>query len=182
MFSRSKISTSLAAGFIAAIIAGCATHDRENVGATRPDTRAVVQANGVASKDITAVADKMARGIMGVPEIANAQKVVRIVLLPVKVDTELSVDRSRFLEPIVARLNERAAGKVRFQARDLSGADSNSQQLKGVDYLLTGKLAGQTTVTSAGTTDYVLYSFELIDLKTTEIVWNGSHRIKKQGQ
>jgi len=47
--------------------------------------------------------------------------------------------------------------------------------------MLTGKLMGQTTRTSAGTSDYVLYTFELIDPNTSDIIWQGRHNIKKQG-
>ena len=38
-----------------------------------------------------------------------------------------------------------------------------------------------TTRTKAGTSDYILYSFQLIDPRTTEIVWEDSAEIKKQG-
>jgi PBP1b-binding outer membrane lipoprotein LpoB len=38
-----------------------------------------------------------------------------------------------------------------------------------------------TTRTSAGVSDYVLYSFQLIDARTTEILWEDAAEIKKQG-
>ena len=64
------------------------------------------------------VADKMAQGLMAVPEIAHAPKVPRIVLLPVKNDTRFPFNKDIFLDEIMALLNERGAGKVRFLARD----------------------------------------------------------------
>lgn len=186
------------------MIAGCASSGVDNPGGhrvveMRPDEKGFVQGTGVESQDIVAVADKMARGIMGVPEIANAKTVPRIVLLPVKNDTRFPFNKDIFLDEIMSMLNERASGKVRFLARDriselekerdlkrtgqvTSTTDPNIQQFKGADYMLTGKLIGQTTRTSEGTSDYVLYSFELIDPNTSEVIWNGSHRIKKQGQ
>jgi penicillin-binding protein activator len=158
-----------------------------------------VQGTGIESQDIVVVADKMARGLMTVPEIANASTPPRIVMLPVINDTRFPFNKDIFLDEIMALLNERAAGKVRFLARDrisdlekerdlkrtgqvTSSGDPNIQQFKGADLILTGKLVGETTRTSAGTSDYVLYSFELINPNTSEIIWNGSHRIKKQGQ
>ncbi|MDX1566101.1 MAG: hypothetical protein R3236_11875, partial [Phycisphaeraceae bacterium] len=57
----------------------------------------------------------------------------------------------------------------------------NLQEFRGADYFLTGKLSSLTTRTSAGTSDYVLYTFQLIDSRTTEIVWADQHEIKKQG-
>jgi PBP1b-binding outer membrane lipoprotein LpoB len=62
-----------------------------------------------------------------------------------------------------------------------SSTDASVNQFKGADFMLTGKLVGQTTKTSSGTSDYVLYTFELIDPNTSDIIWQGSHRIKKQG-
>ena len=35
--------------------------------------------------------------------------------------------------------------------------------------------------TSAGTSDYVLYSFRLTDARTSRIVWEDSAEVKKQG-
>ena len=63
-----------------------------------------------------------------------------------------------------------------------STTDPTLNQFKGADYFLTGTLIGQTTTSSAGRSDYILYSFKLIDPNTSEIIWQGSHRVKKQGQ
>jgi hypothetical protein len=62
-----------------------------------------------------------------------------------------------------------------------SVTDPRLQEFKGADYFLTGKLSGMTTRTTAGTSDYVLYSFQLIDARTSEIVWADQSEIKKQG-
>jgi len=95
-------------------------------------------------------------------------------------------------------LNERASGKVLFLARDrmaelekeralkqsgqvTSSTDPNINQFKGADFMLTGELTGLTTKTSSGTSDYILYNFQLLDPSTSDIIWEGSHRIKKQG-
>jgi penicillin-binding protein activator len=204
MCIRSTLTACVCLTLTAAVIAGCASSgiDKPNgVGVVemKPDEKGFVQGTGIESQDIVAVADKMARGVLAVPEIANAKGAPRIVLLPVKNDTRFPFNKDIFLDEIMSLLNERAAGKVRFLAREriselekerdlkrtgqvTSSTDANVQQFKGADYMLTGKLVGQTTRTSAGTSDYVLYSFELIDPNTSEIVWNGSHRIKKQGQ
>jgi curli biogenesis system outer membrane secretion channel CsgG len=95
-------------------------------------------------------------------------------------------------------LNEKAAGKVIFLARDrmadlererglkqsgavTSSTDPNLNRFMGADLMLTGELTSLTTRMSAGTSDYVLYGFQLIDPNTSEMIWEGSHRIKKQG-
>ena len=185
------------------LLSGCATSGVKNpsgTGVTRMDAseEGFVGGTGIESQDIVGVTDKMARGIMSVPEIVNAQGIPRIVLDPVDNQTRFRINNEIFLEEIMARLNESAAGKIRFLARNrmatlererelkrsgqvTSSTDPNVNQFRGADFFLTGKLLGQTTRTANGLSDYVLYSFKLIDPNTSEIVWQGSERIKKQG-
>jgi penicillin-binding protein activator len=187
----------------AALMTGCASSGVKNpdgvpVTELRADERGFVAGTGIESQDIVTVADKMARGVLAVPEIANAKSVPRIVMLPVINETRFRINKDIFLEEIMALLNEKSAGKVRFLARErmadlererqlkqsgqvTSSTDPNLNQFKGADFMLTGKLIGQSTRTAAGTSDYVLYSFQLIEPNTSDIVWSGSHRIKKQG-
>lgn len=176
------------------VIVGCMSDGADNpngvaVREPRPNEKNLVQGTGIESQDLATVTDKMARGIMAVPEIANAQKPPQIVLLPMKNDTRLPFNKGFFVDEITKLLNQSAAGKVRFAARArgskrteevTSDADPTIQRVNGADFILTGKLAEETTWTSEGTGHYVLYSFELVNPNTREIIWNGSHRIKKQ--
>src|SRR5262245_8116344 len=76
----------------AALVSGCASSGVKNpsgvpVTEMRADERGFVAGTGIESQDIVTVADKMARGVLAVPEIANAKSVPRIVMLPVINDT-----------------------------------------------------------------------------------------------
>jgi penicillin-binding protein activator len=62
-----------------------------------------------------------------------------------------------------------------------ANADPSVVEFKVADFFLTGKLSGLTTRTSAGTSDYILYTFQLVDARTSDIVWEDSAEIKKQG-
>ena len=62
-----------------------------------------------------------------------------------------------------------------------ASSDPNVQEFKGADYFLTGTLQGLSTRTTAGTSDYILYDFHLIDARTSAIVWEDSAEMKKQG-
>ena len=188
---------------LAIFISGCASTGVKNpsgvpVTEMKADERGFVAGTGIESQDIVTVADKMARAIVSVPEISNAKGVPRVVLLPVKNETRFPINKDIFLQEIMSLLNERSMGKVRFLARDrmadlererelkltgqvTSSTDPTAAQFKGADFMLTGKLMGQTTKTSSGTSDYVLYTFELIDPNTSDIIWQGRHNIKKQG-
>jgi penicillin-binding protein activator len=187
----------------AALWSGCASSGVKNpsgvpVTEMRPDERGFVAGTGVESQDLVAVTDKMARGILSVPQVANAPGQPRVVLDPVINETRFPINKDMFLTRIRLQLNSKSAGKVRFLARErmatlqqerelkqsgqvTSSSDPNVVEFKGADYFLTGKLQGLSTRTSAGLSDYVLYSFQLIDARTSDIIWEDSAEIKKQG-
>jgi PBP1b-binding outer membrane lipoprotein LpoB len=200
-------STSLLsrAGLLAAavVLGGCATtgvNQPAGVPPTemRPDERGFVAGTGIESQDLVSVTDKMARSVLGIPEIARAQAKPYIVLEPVTNNTRFPINKDIFLTRIRTQLNSKAAGHVSFLDREMmktlereralkqsgqvtASSDPNVVEFRGADYFLTGKLDGLTTRTSAGTSDYVLYSFRLTNARTSEIVWEDSAEIKKQG-
>jgi PBP1b-binding outer membrane lipoprotein LpoB len=164
----------------------------------KADERGFVAGTGVESQDLVAVTDKMARSILAIPQIAGASTAPRVVLNPVTNDTRFPINKSLFLDRIRAMLNSQARGKVVFLAREqmealererqmkiagqvTSTSDPNVVEFRGADYFLTGKLSGLSTRTRAGTSDYILYSFQLIDARTSDIVWEDFAEIKKQG-
>lgn len=186
----------------ALFLAGCATGVKNPSGVPvtemKADERGFVAGTGVESQDLVAVTDKMARGVLGIPEIAGAKVTPRIVLDPVVNETRFPINKDIFLTRIRTQLNEKSMGKVRFLDREMmktlererdlkrsgqvtASADPNVVEFRGADFFLTGKLQGLTTKTSAGTSDYVLYSFRLTDARTSEIIWESSSEIKKQG-
>ena len=188
---------------IAALASGCASSGVKNpsgvaVTEMRPDEQGFVAGTGIESQDLVRVTDKMARSVLGIPQVTSAQGVPRIVLDPVINNTRFPINKDIFLDRIRAQLNSKAQGKVIFLARErmaaleherqlkqsgqvTSSADPNVVEFKGADFFLTGKLDGLTTRTGAGTSDYVLYSFQLIDARTSDIIWEDSAEIKKQG-
>lgn len=186
-----------------AFLVGCASTGIKNpsgipVTQMSADERGFVAGTGVESQDIVAVTDQMARSILAIPEIANAQGIPRIVLEPVINETRFPINKDIFLTRIRGQLNSKARNKVRFLAREqmatlereqtlkqsgqvTSSSDPNVVEFKGADYFLTGKLQGLTTRAGAGTSDYILYSFQLIDARTSDIIWEDQAEIKKQG-
>jgi hypothetical protein len=191
----------LAAG--ALLLAGCASSSVKNpsgvpVTEMRGDERGFVAGTGVESQDLVAVTDKMARSILSVPAIAAATTPPLIVLDPVRNDSRFPINQDMFLTRIRGQLISKAQGKVTFLARDrwetlqkerelkrtgqvTSTTDPNLQEFQGANYFLTGKLQSLTTRTKDGVSDFVLYSFQLIDARTSAIVWEDFAEIKKQG-
>jgi PBP1b-binding outer membrane lipoprotein LpoB len=201
MTSRFLITSAVAA---AALLAGCATdagvQNPSGVPVTemRPDERGFVAGTGIESQDLVSVTDKMSRSILAIPEIARAQVKPYIVLDPVVNNTRFPINKDIFLTRIRTQLNSKAFGRVSFLDREIiktlereralkqsgqvtASSDPNIVEFRGADYFLTGKLDGMTTKTSAGMSDYVLYSFRLTNARTSEIVWEDSAEIKKQG-
>jgi hypothetical protein len=140
----------------------------------------------------------MARSILGVPQVASAVTPPVVLLDPVKNETRFPINKEMFLTRIRVLLNSKSAGKVQFLARDRMAAleaernrkltgqvttttDVRETEFKGGDYFLTGTLQGLSTRTSRGTSDYILYTFQLIDARTSAIVWEDFAEIKKQG-
>lgn len=188
----------------AAILAGCATAGVKNPSGTgvtemRADEKGFVGGTGVESQDLVRVSDKIARGILSAPQIANATTPPVVVLDPVINETRFPVNKNIFLDRIQSQLISKAAGKVMFMARErlatlekerdmkrtgqvTASADPRAQEFKGADYFLTGKLSGLSTASRGAVSDYILYTFQLIDARTGVIVWGGDDEIKKQGQ
>jgi len=199
----SKNLTPFSALVVAGLISGCASSGVKNpsgvpVTQMRPDEQGFVAGTGVESQDLVMVTDKMAKSILTTPQIVNAQGTPRVVLDPVNNNTRFPINKDIFLTRIRAELNSKARGKVIFLARDrmatlererqmkqsgqvTASADPNKVEFKGADFFLTGTLSGLTTRTSAGTSDYILYTFQLIDARTSDIIWEDSAEIKKQG-
>ena len=199
---RFLLVSSLVAG--AAGLTGCATSsgvpNPSGVPVTemKADERGFVAGTGIESQDLVSVTDKMARSILGIPQIARAQTAPSIVLEPVVNNTRFPINKDIFLTRIRTQLNSKSMGQVSFLDREMmktlererelkrsgqvtASADPNVVEFAGADYFLTGKLDGMTTRTSAGTSDYVMYSFRLTDARTSRIVWEDVAEVKKQG-
>lgn len=188
---------------VATFLTGCASSGVKNpsgvqVTEMKADERGFVAGTGIESQDLVAVTDKMARSILSIPQITNARGTPRIVLDPVQNETRFPINKDIFLTRIRTQLNSKSMGRVLFLARDrmatlererelkqtgqvTSSSDPNVVEFKGADFFLTGKLQGLTTRTTAGRSDYVLYSFQLIDPRTSDIIWEDAAEIKKQG-
>jgi hypothetical protein len=187
----------------AALVSGCASSGVKNPSGTgvtqlKADEQGTVVGTGIESQDLVAVTDKMARSVLGIPQIANAATPPVVVLDPVDNQTRFPINKDIFLTRIRSELNSKCRGKVTFLARDRMAAlekernlkregavtassDPAVQEFKGADYFLTGSLQGLSTRTKAGTSDYILYAFQLIDGRTSAIIWEDNAEIKKQG-
>lgn len=136
----------------------------------------------------------MARQIMSTPSIASAQNPPVVVILPVMNDTRFTINQQLFTRRLKALLATQCGNKVMFAARDRIEDVERERDLKreglvgssgegvlaGADYFLTGELTGLSQQSSTGQSDYILYTFRLINSETSLEEWNGFHEIKKE--
>lgn len=187
----------------ALLFAGCASSGVKNPSGVRvtqmnADEQGFVAGTGIESQDLVSVTDKMSRSILDTPQIQQAVGTPRVVLLPVVNDTRFGINKDIFTTRMRAMLNSKARGRVIFLAREnmaalererelkqagqvTSSSDPNVVEFKGADFFLTGKLSGLSGRTGAGISDFVLYTFQLIDARTSDIIWEDFAEIKKQG-
>jgi len=142
--------------------------------------------------------DKTLRSILGTPAIARATTPPRIALLPVSNNTRFPVNSNIFLSLLKARLNSEAPGKVIFLSRDKIEAVQAERELKrqgavegnpsrmtrapkGADFFLTASFDGMSQASAGATSDYILYTYKLIDTETDEEVFEEYEQIKKEG-
>ena len=160
-----------------------------------PDEEDRLGGTGIEATDVRTVARRMAGAVLGIPEIANANGVPRIGLLPVKNSTRFVIEKDIFTKKIRIELNRNAAGKVRFLARDRIDdilkerkakreelvTASKETDLYGLDFYLTGEIVGLSKATRGHRSDYIIMSFQLIDAETSDIVWEDAYEVKRVG-
>lgn len=194
--SRIAFVTVTAAGTL--LISGCAS-DQPQASQPRyvdPTAQGQVAGTGIESQDLITATDKMVRKILETPRLqASKGETPVIALLPVENRTRFPIDKEIFNTRIKALLNEKANGQLIFVARDRMDAVRKEKELKeqgqvtsgtrrkayGADYFLTGELSGLSTSSETGKSDYLLFTFRLIDTETSQEIWEGYHELKKEG-
>jgi PBP1b-binding outer membrane lipoprotein LpoB len=147
---------------------------------------------GIESKDIDSISEKMTADLLQSSFYLN-QKTTPIIVLEGTyfinessfiINTNLLADRMRI------SLIRQAASKIRFVTRQNLDAIIEEAQTSGSDidiveaqYRMTAKIASIHKVSneSGAQSNYFQFSFELLDLQTSAIVWANIYDIKKIG-
>jgi hypothetical protein len=136
---------------------------------------------GLDPQDLVMVADKMARSILSIPQIANAATPPTIVLKPVENQTSQKLDVTLLTERIRNALLRTgrvvvAESSDRNEAALLSGARS----LPTPDFTFTGKIIEMKDRSEKTYSSYYNFSFALTATNGL-IVWADSAEMKKTG-
>lgn len=170
---KSLLSLSLLA------LVGCSDKPHE-YGRGHPDVDSLdPRDRGLQSKDVIAASDQMAMDLLQCPELANSQSRWTIVATGMENQTlRRRCNYDVFMERLKANLADQAQGRIQLiqnrdtyrnlQNRELEGAERNP-----------GPAGTQPQLALKGTvmdlpnrgTDYFLFTFELDDLNSREVVW-----------
>lgn len=148
------------------------------------------------SKDLETVTQNMARGLIQVPQIANAKTAPRIVFADVTNNTNEILNKNMFLRKIRTLLMKNAAGRMIFVDRDRWAEIQKEREMKragtvtasgkkmmsGADFILTGVLDSLDKASGGRRSTYTRYSFRLTDAESGDIYWEDAYEVKKVGK
>lgn len=150
---------------------------------------------GTSSNDVQTMAERMAREIANI-NWSQEGSTPRIAVLPLVNETRFRVDPKLLQNKLVRDLVKYSAGKVQYLARDseqavmaerakkragLYDSGETTKAMAGADYLLKGEMRALSKASRQGVSDYIVYSFTLLNAETATILWAGDFETKKVG-
>ncbi len=176
------------------LTAGCAVKTKQTT-YVDPDAYSAVEGTGIEARDVRAVVQEMARGILSAGVITEFDGTPRIAVEPVKNRSRFLIDQDIFTTEITDILVQNADGKLAILNREIvdqimaererkrSGeADAHSlSALAGADFFLTGEVQSLSASDGATQSDYVVIRFQLTDAETGIVGWSNSFEMKKEG-
>ena len=174
------------ATFVAAVLCGCATPAHY----IDPDgNEPVVSLNAVDIQDFTTAADALVGQMLMRDAFAGTKK-PRIALSLIKNDTTQNFDVSLLTDKVQQRILESGLATVSMSMSIDRKRDVVRQEMAGMgatetilpDLTLIGKIAEvQARASSTKQVSYV-FSMQLADAKTGDLVWMGEKTVTKQGE
>lgn len=175
------------------LLAGCAGPRVERMDVDAPSPIADTTTD---SQDLRTIAQRMARGIVTVQQVSQADSPPRVAFLEINNRTNQIIDKEIFLNSIRTLLIQHSGGKVIFldrarinqivaerelKRKGIVGA-SERKTLSGVDFFLTGELNAIDKVEGKTRATYTRYSFRLTDAESSDIIWEDAYEMKKVTQ
>ncbi len=124
---------------------------------------------GTSSADIRSMAERMARDIASLTFPKN-KETIRIALTTIDNQTRFPINPNIIKDRLLTDLVEFSQGGIlRF-----------TEKTEGADYILSARITALSKGSSAGVSDYLLYSFKMLD-KDDTVAWMKAYETKKQG-
>jgi len=188
------------AGISAAILTasiGCGKKfEIRDVDPGRPGT---VRNLGPESQDAIQLSDQLTRSLLSSRASSQWTTPPTIVLYEFANNTRHAFSGEVFSSRLKVELARNADGRIMFVARDMWDAIVRERELKrsgqadydpnlrsqaqaGGDYFLKGRADGLAAVSTKGQSDYILYTYKLVDAETGIEVWEDSFETKREGR
>ncbi|MBH1988807.1 MAG: hypothetical protein I8H75_04370 [Myxococcaceae bacterium] len=126
--------------------------------------------------DVRTMAERMAREILSI-DWPKAGLLPRVALSPLDNQTRFRIDPKLLQNKLVKDLIAFSKGRVAFWAQN-----SEKSRIVGTDYCLNGEMRSLSKASKEGVSDYIVYSFQLVDAETGVILWMGDYEAKKLGK
>lgn len=155
-----------------AFVSSCASVTKQSANRVVLDAsqESEVEGTGTSSADIRSMAQRMALEISGIQFPEKTER-VRIALTTFKNDTRFPFSPSIIKNRLLTDLVEHSVGtKLQF-----------TEKAEGASYFLSCTIEALSKGSSQGVSDYLLYSFKLLD-KADTVVWAKAYETKKQGK
>lgn len=189
-----------AAMAIAAIAGGATACKKHEIRDIDPGKAGRVRSLGPESQDALNVSDLMVRSLLASDPIVNHQGgAPMIVMLPMENNTRQVFNQDVFTSLLKAQLNKDAMGKMRFVGRDIMADIQKEREMKragevdyvpekqtqatiGADFFLKGRADGLSNVSTKGQSEFIVYTFKLVDAESGLEVWEDVFQTKKEGK
>lgn len=149
--------------------------------------------NGTESGDVRAMADKISRGVTHSLKRSKKES-ARIAVTSIKNATRFRIDTHVIRKKLTTDLVKQSTGAT-YLARDAEAMVRRERVQKrngqytlqkrdaamlGADYFLVGQMRAISKSAREGLSDYIIYSFELVDAENGAIVWADDFETKRR--
>jgi PBP1b-binding outer membrane lipoprotein LpoB len=181
------------------VVGGAGCKKKYDVRDVDPGAAGRVRSLSPESQDAIMVADEMLRSLMANQVIAARTTPPIIHMLPMENNTRFAFNQEVFTTLLKGQLNENANGKLLFRSGDTWDDMKREREMKregevdydptmranapvGADYFLKGRVDGLSNASKKGQSEYMVYSFKLVDAETGIEVWERVVDTKKEGK
>lgn len=173
--------------------ASCSTTGAQKTRVLDPDADDNLGGTGTESGDVRTIAQRISRSLVSI-NWPRQGETPRIAILPLDNQSRFRVDPVLIQNKLVKELVNISAGKISFLARDSEAAvleerakkrgglydgGNTSDTMAGADYLLRGEMRSLSKSNGQVVSDYIVYSFKLVDAETQAILWMDDYETKK---
>jgi TolB-like protein len=194
----SLLSVALTAAVVASVAGAtaCGTPAQTKTRILDPDADDNLGGTGTDSGDVRTIAERISRSLIGI-NWPKAGEVPQIAVLPLDNQSRFRIDPVLIQNKLVKELVNKSAGRLSFLARDseaavleerakkrggLYDAGNTTEAMAGADYLLRGEMRSLTKSAGDVTSDYIVYSFKLVNAETGAILWMDDYETKKAAE